>query len=155
MQQFSSAAKHLEGGLPVSIKVRVISGCFHREHSPCAYHIIDEYLADHAPQDVCFSFQEHESGPEILVYFAASVTLVTSIINLITTLVKARKEGIKKGDHPSAPVEIIIRGHLKEGEYFEERILRLDAHDPVSRELIGKALNDSVSRLSENDGDCD
>lgn len=30
--------------IPISIKVRVVSGCFHREHSPKAYELIDHAL---------------------------------------------------------------------------------------------------------------
>jgi hypothetical protein len=46
-------------------------GCFHREHSPRAYEIIDKYLAVNAPKDAPFVFEEHERGPEILLWLAA------------------------------------------------------------------------------------
>ncbi len=49
-------------GIPVSVKVRVIGGCFHREHSPHAYRLIDTALDDPGlGSDV--EFHEHESGP--------------------------------------------------------------------------------------------
>ena len=94
-QRMSTFDEHAHGddGLAVSIKVRVASGCFHREHSPQAYRMIDEYLQLHAPEDARWSFQEHESGPELLVYLAvttAGLSLAASIINLVTAIIKAR-----------------------------------------------------------------
>ena len=78
-------------GQAVSIKVRVDSGCFHREHSPRAYKIIDEYLRANPSDD--WRFEEHESGPEILVWVAAAtsvVTLAASVLNLVSTIIRAR-----------------------------------------------------------------
>jgi|WetSurMetagenome_2_1015567.scaffolds.fasta_scaffold474213_1 hypothetical protein len=58
------------GEFPLSIKVRVTSGCFHREHSPAAYLLIDEHLASIPASERHFAVEEHESGPEILVFTA-------------------------------------------------------------------------------------
>src|SRR5574337_529202 len=91
-----AAAEAQEAGQPVSIKIRVEAGCFHREHSPAAYAIIDQYLRDSPPRDVPFRFEEHETGPEVLVYVAAATavgTLAASIINLVTAILRARSEG--------------------------------------------------------------
>ena len=127
---------HGDDGLAVSIKVRVTSGCFHREHSPQAYRMIDEYLQLHAPEDARWSFQEHESGPELLVYLAvttAGLSLAAGIINLVTAIIKARADGIREGDQPDAPLEIIVRGHHRDGEFYEEQILRVDSRSPLAR----------------------
>lgn len=56
----------------MSIKVRVQASCFHPEHSPEAYRLIDDYTATADLSDVHFQFEEHESGPEILVYLAVA-----------------------------------------------------------------------------------
>lgn len=40
----SFAAAHPGDGIGLSLKVRVTSGCFHREHSPEAYTLIDATL---------------------------------------------------------------------------------------------------------------
>jgi hypothetical protein len=99
MQRFGSAKPG--GFVPVSIKVRVASGCFHREHSPQAYRLIDNYLARKDLSDLHFQFEEHESGPEILVYLTLTATglgFAKSIIEFITAIIKARSEGIKRGD---------------------------------------------------------
>ena len=89
------------GGIAVSIKIRVRSGCFHRENSPEAFAVIDRKIRGVSNAD--FDYVEHESGPELLVYLAvgtAGLTLAKSLIDLTTTIIKARSEGIKKGDNP-------------------------------------------------------
>jgi len=131
------------GVVPVSIKVRVASGCFHREHSPQAYRLIDEYMASADLSDVHCRFEEHESGPELLVYLAvttAGLTFVTSVVELITAIIKARSDGIRKGDRPSDPLELIVRGHSKDGEYFEEMILRIPQDHVITARQIEDAL---------------
>jgi hypothetical protein len=143
---------HGDDGLAVSIKVRVTSGCFHREHSPQAYRMIDEYLHLHAQEDARWSFQEHESGPELLVYLAlttAGLSLAAGIINLVTAIIKARADGIKNGDHPDAPLEIIVRGHDQGGEFYEEQILRVESRSPLAREVIEKAMNQGLKAIEK------
>jgi hypothetical protein len=128
---------------PVSIKVRVTSGCFHREHSPHAYRIIDDYLAGADLSGTQCRFEEHESGPELLVYLAvtaAGLGVVKSIVELVTAIIKARSEGIKKGDGPSDPLELIVRGHAKDGEYFEEIVLRIPPQRVITRKQVEGAL---------------
>jgi len=137
---FSAKSK----GKAISIKIRVTGGCFHREHSPYAYRIIDAQLESYSPHDREFSFIEHESGPELLVYVAAGITLAAGVINLITAIIKARSEGAKRGDRHDYAVELIVRGFRDEGKVTEEVVLRFDSHDPVDREIIEKALNEKV-----------
>lgn len=123
MEKFSDAYSADPNHVAISIKVRIVSGCFHREHSPHAYEIIDNYLQHVSSEEKNFAFEEHESGPEILVYLALASSLVTlsgSVINLITTIIKARSESVKMGDHPRDPVELIVRRVIKSGEIHEE-----------------------------------
>jgi len=111
-------------GQVVSIKVRVESGCFHREHSPEAYRILDAQLRKPPERGEVI---EHESGPEILVYAAvatAALSLAKSVIELVTEIFKARAAGIKKGDHPSDPLVLIVRRVDEKDEYCEDVILR-------------------------------
>jgi len=133
MEDFGANAP--DGFAPVSIKIRITSGCFHREHSPAAYRLIDEYLAKADLSDIHYQIEEHESGPEILVYLAvvtAGISLAKSIVELIIEIVKARSEGIKRGDRPAEPLEIIVRGHMKDCEYVEEKILRIPAGTTIT-----------------------
>ncbi|MBZ0204189.1 MAG: hypothetical protein K8I03_14330, partial [Ignavibacteria bacterium] len=93
-------------GFPISLKVGVYSGCFHREHSPKAYELIDRELHTIDLEKEKIQFIEHESGPEILLWVLAitgALNFSTSVINLIVSIIKARSEGIKKGDRSDAP----------------------------------------------------
>jgi hypothetical protein len=128
MRGFEARRGHKPGEKAVSIKARVTSGCFHREHSPRAYELIDRTLAKLHRSDASFAFEEHESGPEILVYLAittAGLSLAKSIIDLITAVIKARSEGIRKGDSPTDPVELIVRRVYNAQEFREEIVLRI------------------------------
>lgn len=132
-----------DDAVPVSIKVRIASGCFHREHSPEAYRLIDEYLATADLSDCHFQFEEHESGPEILVYMAvaaAGLGFAKSVIELVTTIIKARSEGIKRGDRPSEPLVLIVRGHSKNSEYFEETVMSIPHGASVTPKQVQDAL---------------
>jgi hypothetical protein len=116
-------------GVSASLKVRVTSGCFHREHSPHAYTLIDAHLASIPRGDWVFDFVEHESGPEILVSLAlatAGVGLVKSVVDLIIAIIQARRTGIDQGDSPSEPVELIARRFDHAGTLREEVVLHID-----------------------------
>jgi hypothetical protein len=105
MHRFEARHSPTSDALAVSIKIRVASGWFHREHSLRADEFIDKQLKALSPSNAEFSFQEHESGPELLAYLAvttAGITLAKSIIDLVIAIIKARSDGVKKGDHPAA-----------------------------------------------------
>lgn len=137
------------GTVPISIKVRVSFGCFHREHSPRAYALIDKQLSEFVMHDQ-FAVEEHESGPELLVFVAAAtagISLAKSIIDLIVAIIKAHSEGIKKGDHPSSPLELIIRRAYKDEEFREETVLKIVHDEDIDRKIIKKHVNQSISNL--------
>jgi hypothetical protein len=78
--------------------VRVTSGCFHREHSPHAFALIDSQLVS-VPPGAGFDFVEHESGPELLLYFAlgtGALSLAKSVIDLVVAIIEARREGVQR-----------------------------------------------------------
>lgn len=132
-------------GISASLKVRVTSGCFHREHSPSAYAIIDKQLASipHDRQEQ-FDLVEHESGPELLVSLVlatAGLGLAKSVIDLIVTILQARRDGIREGDRPSEPVELIVRRIDDRGNLREETILRLGPRDAVDRAETERLLH--------------
>lgn len=138
--------------MPVSIKVRITAGCFHREHSPQAYKLIDEHVGRVDMEKQRCKIEEHETGPEILVFLAlttAGLSFAANVVNLITAIIKARSEGIKKGDRPSEPLELIVRGHTKDGEYFEEKILRIPHDQIVNTKLIEDALAQSSKAVKK------
>jgi hypothetical protein len=153
MHRFEAGARARPGDVAISIKVRVVSGCFHREHSPQAYAVIDSQLA-RLPHDSGLGFEEHESGPELLVYLAvatAGITLAKSVIDLVTAVIKARAEGVKKGDKPADPVELIVRRVEKGQDFREEIVLRIGHKDPADAKVIKKQLNEALRKLVEKD----
>ncbi len=155
MRSFELTRPPRKHEVSISLKVRVISGCFHRQHSPHAYALICKHLASIDPAKSEFAFVEHESGPELLVYLAlatAGVTLAKSVIDLIIAIITARAKGIKNGDRPDEPIEIIIR-RVGEGDKFvEEKILRIGPSDPVNREQIDTQINAALKRIAGKGG---
>jgi hypothetical protein len=136
-------------GIAVSVKVRVVSGCFHREHSPHAYRLIDAALREPGLEPASVQCHEHESGPEILVWIplaTAGIALSAAVINLIVSILKARSDGIKAGDRPRDPLELIIRtSHA--GEVVEEKVLRFNPDDAVHAAAIRTALDNAAHRV--------
>jgi hypothetical protein len=150
MRGFEARRAPQPGEAAVSIKVRVAGGCFHREHSPRAYELIDRSLTMLPGSDGSFAFEEHESGPEILLYLAvttAGLSLAKSIVDLITAIIKARSEGIKKGDHPSEPLELIVRRVHDAQEFREETVLRIGHKDTVEEAKVEQRLKDALRKL--------
>lgn len=134
-----------------SIKIRVISGCYHREHSPHAYQIIDEYINSTHLADC--EYIEHENGPELLVWVSLAtvgVGLAASIINLVTAtaIIKARSEGIKHGDRPSEPLELIVRDFDGNGTLREEKVLRIGSSQEVNESMVEQALLKATNKMT-------
>ena len=155
MRAFELTSTRRAGEVPVSLKVRVVSGCFHREHSPHAYILIDNQLASRALPQCEFEFVEHESGPELLVFVAlatAGATLAKSIIDLIVAIIKARSVGIEKGDRPSDPLEVIVRRVGDDEKFAEETVLRVGHADAISGEELQARIEAAVKRLLEDKG---
>jgi hypothetical protein len=145
LDQFKLSNQNTTDAIPISIKIRVTGGCFHRKHSPNAYTIIDEYLLKN-PLDNAI-FEEHETGPELLVllaFLAAGAELTAGVINFVSEIIKARKIGIKRGDTPKEHIELIIRGFDVSGKFKEELVLKIDSENPISAELIKSALKKSA-----------
>lgn len=147
MNAFTTRRSFRPGDVALSIKLRVVSGCFHREHSPRAYELIDSYLINSSPD---LEYVEHESGPELLVYSAvatAGITLAKSVIDLIAAIIKARSEGVKKGDRPADPIELIVRRVDDGNEIREEILLRIGHKDPVDSTVIEKQVDEAIRKL--------
>jgi hypothetical protein len=142
-----------EQEVPVSIKVSIDSGCFHAEHSPEAYRIIETYLA-RLDRPYEFSFLPHESGPELLVYVAlgtAGLSIAKSIIDLVTAIINARAQGICRGDAPAAPLRLKLRRSRVDGSVKEETVLEIDSRTGASREDVDSALSDAIGRFLSAD----
>jgi len=137
----------------LSIKIRVSSGCFHREHSPEAYKIIDEEIRHIDFKKERIAIIEHESGPEILIYLAviaAGFQLSSSVIDLIKSIIDARKKGIEKGDNPKDDLSIIVRGFSENGELSDETILKINHLDKIDKKLIKELTEKAVVKAIKN-----
>ena len=148
MEQFDG--DHDGDGIGVSIKVRIQSGCFHREHSPHAYREIDDYLQRHPPKKNEFAIEEHESGPEVLAYIllmAGVANLTAAIINVVTAILKARSDGIQKGDHPREPLHVIIR-LIAETDYREKEVLKVEYDKSVNKSVLENSLNQALLEVT-------
>jgi hypothetical protein len=138
-------------GLAVSIKIGSAGGCYHRQCSPQAYNIIDAYLNTHPLDNELIGFEEHESGPELLVYLAlgtAGISLAKSVIDLITTIIKARQEGIRAGDRRDAPIQLRIRRVETDKTVKEDIVLSFTPYDVVNKDILDKALQDYIDKLT-------
>jgi len=147
MQGFGRRRPPTPGEIAISVKVRVSSGCFHREHSPHAYEMIDAYLSSSTAD---LEFEEHESGPELLVYLAAAtagLTFAKSVIDLITAIINARSEGIKRGDHPNDPIELIVRRSDDRSGFREETVLQIGHNETADSAFIEKQLAAALKKL--------
>ena len=152
--RFESLQTVQAGELGVSIKVRASFGCFHREHSPHPYGAIDGALAKLDPESDRFRFEECESGPEILVCVtltATGIVLAESITDLLVAILAARSEGVRKGDDPSAPLEVVVRRYDDGGRIQEEVALTIDHIEALRRTEIEKRLVESLGRLTQFD----
>jgi len=153
MHRFELRPPASPGDVAVSIKIRVVSGCFHREHSPRAYTMIDSQLVKFS-NDPELGFEEHESGPELLVYLAvvtAGITLAKSVIDLVTAIIKARSEGVKKGDRPDDPIELIVRRVDRSNEFREEIVLCIGHNESVDPNTIEKQLDKALRKIVKKD----
>lgn len=135
-------------GQVVSIKVRVESGCFHREHSPEAYKIIDAKFRD-LPENV--EVIEHESGPELLAYLGGALALAGGVVTLVTSIIQARSTGITKGDRPSDPLVLLVRRVDKQDGYHEETVLRIGHTDKLDSGEVADKLNASIRELFKDE----
>jgi hypothetical protein len=154
MRRFEESKETRPGEAAISIKIRVSSGCFHREHSPCAYELIDHNVRSLATTDTRVVFEEHESGPEILAYVAlaaAGLGLAAQVINLITAIIKARSEGIKKGDHPSDPLHLIVRRVHIADDFREEQVLTIGHTDAIDEAMLREQLTAALRKLLKDD----
>lgn len=136
-------------GVGVSLKVRVTSGCFHRSCSPRAFEVIDEQVASNLSEEQYVELVEHETGPEILTLVTAGVMLASSVIDLVVSILQARREGIRRGDGPSEPLELIVRRFDRSGTLREEMVLRVSPEDQVDAAGLERRLNQAVERVTK------
>ena len=73
--------------------------------------------------------------------------LAKSVIDLITTIIKARADGVKKGDRPADPLELIVRRAEDREGYREEIVFRIAHQDHVDPAMIEEQIEKALKRL--------
>jgi hypothetical protein len=69
-----------------------------------------------------------------------------------TAIIKARSDGIRKGDRPAEPLELIVRGYFGSGEYFEEKVLLINYDQSIDVKTVKKALSQTKWRKKSTTG---
>lgn len=139
----------------ISIKIKPIQGgccCFHCW--PRTWSIINIYITPCGPlrdegdvlienDDEKFVLECHESGPEIIVYLSigvVSLTLVKSVVELITTILKTLQTEPKMA---SGRIKISKRCLIK-GQVEIEDLLEIEL--PLSDEVV-KTMNEKIKMI--------
>jgi hypothetical protein len=149
MEDFEGRVAGEPDQFPVSIKVRVDSGCYDRGCCPAAHEIIDRELDTmHRSGETQFRYIKHESGPEILAYAGAAMGLAASVIGLVTVIIQARAEGRKKGDRHNDPVTLVVRRIETADTLLEERVMTFTGHEKITPKMIEAMLTDGIKRIA-------
>ena len=149
MRDFRDRLPGESGQFPISIKIRVDSGCYDRGCCPAAHEIIDRELdVVQRANETRFRFEKHESGPEILAYVGGAMGFAAGVISLVTVIIQARAEGRKKGDRHSDPVTLVVRRMESSDRLLEERVMTFSGHEKVTPELIEALLSKGVKKIA-------
>jgi len=135
-----------EDSFAISLKIRVSSGCFHRDCSPNAYRIIDNEIQHLDLKKEGIALIEHESGPEILIMVAAIFELTASVLTIIAFILDARKKGIENGDRPKDDLNIVVRNFNKDGKVKDETVLKINHIDKIDKMLIKTLVEKSIMK---------
>jgi hypothetical protein len=90
-----------------------------------------------------FVLECHESGPEVVLYIGlatASLVFTKSVVDLITTLIKA----LQKEDRRRPGKVILTARQIKDGNHTEEQIMQIEL--PLD-ESVQKELNERIEEL--------
>jgi hypothetical protein len=140
-------------GTSISIKLRIESGCFHREHAPYSYQLIDKAISEYQLSSEKTVLVEHESGPEILVYISSGLIFGASVIDLIAAIINSRNKGREKGDSTGSHLNIIIRKFDKEENIREEKVLEIGNNENVDKRILKELLENALSNLFKDTGE--
>ena len=121
-----------EPGLALSVKVRVKSNCFCYGHYGRFHHMMDRGRDwERGPSH--WEYEEHESGPEWLIYLAltaAGLNIVKPVLELVVLAVKSHREERRKREQTPEPLVIVVRGFDPEGVFFERTVMEIEEDVP-------------------------
>lgn len=138
----------------ISIKLSPPSGCCCSNCWPETWQMVNKTIMPYGPikhegdaligkDGNAFVLEQHESGPEILIYLAAatpSLPLVKSVIELITTIIKSLTN-----EHRKQPPRIkVSKRQLIKGKIEEEYLVEIDI--PISKD-IEKLLEEKIKQV--------
>jgi hypothetical protein len=139
----------------ISIKLSPPSGCCCSDCWPETWRTVNQAIQPFGPilheGDVLinkdgdtFVLEQHESGPEILVFLAlatASTTLAKSVIDLIITIIKS----LSRENRKQPPRIKIVKRYITKGEIEEEENL-LEIDIPISKN-IEKQIENKIKQV--------
>ena len=106
-----------------------------------------------------WEYEEHESGPEWLLYLALTAAglgiaektlgIVKSVVDLVALSVKSHREERKKQDRRPEPLVIVVRGFDPEGAFFERPVMEIDEDPPPRDEAIRDSLASVIQPIAE------
>jgi len=135
--------------MPISIKLRVESGCFCRSCCPEGHRLINEHLEQNPLPPLEARMIEHESGPEILTYLdyvEGVASFGAAIIGLILVIIQSRSRGIKRGDKKGDPFKLIIR-RTDGNKFHEELVMKIPSDAEVDINKLSKHFFESANRI--------
>jgi hypothetical protein len=83
-----------------------------------------------------------------LALVTAGITLAKSVIDLVIAIIKARADGVKQGDRPDCPIDVIVRRVHDGDKFVEETVLRIGHDDPVNGADIEARLNAALKKVA-------
>jgi hypothetical protein len=145
-------------GLALSVKVRVKSNCFCYDHSGRFHQMMDRDRRGEREGTSHWEYEEHESGPEWLLYLALTAAglgiaektlgIVKSVVDLVALSVKSHREERRKRRQTPEPLIIVVRGFDPEGAFFENPVMEI-GDDPPRDEAIKDSLAAVIQQIAE------
>lgn len=131
-------------GLALSVKVRVKSNCFCYDHSGRFHQMMDRDRRGEREGTSHWEYEEHESGPEWLLYLALTAAglgiaektlgIVKSVVDLVALSVKSHREERRKRRQTPEPLIIVVRGFDPEGAFLRIPLWKLETTRPETRQ---------------------
>ena len=78
---------------------------------------------------------------------AGVIDLSASVINLISSIIAARKEGVRLGDKPNEKIDFIVRGFNRDGNMIEEKIMTISSTDSITNKKLKKNLLEVLDKF--------
>lgn len=140
-------------GIAISIKLRAERGNFDHYGFPDLYPSLNAVLRQRKSDDI--AIQEHESGPEWLIYLvvtASVLNLIKPMIELITVALKAREKPRKNdGGVRKAPPLVLIVRRLDDEQIYRQRIVcRIEPDQTIKTVDLEAELEAAIEEIAAN-----